>query len=514
MKASIPSEARGPRRLLTSARYSLRLRLLALVFLVVLGSILLTALFALKQAEKMSVVQLEHEALLLSDALEAAIKPCLAGEPDIEDLQAQIDRLSESRDRNDIEINVMLRRGYRSSIAASNIPDNIERTSVYEHRDMMAALEKGEPVVFIGRDDDTTNTTPIAPGSPDLYLPPGERFVSITTPIFIDGEGVGSINTKLSLMQVDREISRIRAGIWLMGFVFLAGAFLLVFAAVQRGLRPLNRLADEVAQVDCASLGHRFLRDARPAELRSVIARLNELLDRLEAAFKREKQFTANVAHELRTPIATLKTICEVGLQEISAAGEKQQSAPIFRDALSVSNQMARLVDSLLALVRCESGLQQIDLSPVDINECIQGIWKDYETEARQKKIEAEFDLADSACSNLDHSLFEAILRNLFSNAATYTPEAGRICCELKDAGDRWVLSLSNTNNGLTMRDIEKLFQPFWRKDESRSDSSHSGLGLSLVASYAGLLNIGFEADLPSQDQFQIRLHIPSVGSM
>jgi signal transduction histidine kinase len=487
----------------------LRLRVLGLALLVVTGTILLLSWYTLERFEDSSVFQLEHEALVLSDMLEAAIVPSLRGEPDVAAIQRHIDQIAATRDRNDIEINVMLRDGFRSSIVAGNIADNIGEISIYEHRDMMLALQSGEPIIFIGRDDDSPLEGPAPPSSPDHYIRPGERFISITTPLKIEGRELGGINTKLSLEPIDRHLAAMHRGIALMGIALPVVALILFYMALQRGLRPLRRLAVEVASVESSNLSHRFSSKAVPSELLPVIARLNELLERLDAAFHRERRFTANVAHELRTPIATLKVLTEVGRQEAAQRSNDPEWIAFFDDAFAVATQMERLVVNLLDLVRCESGVSEVSIAPVDLRSSIETAWKPFQPRAEARGIRSELTLGDGAVAPLDRTLLEAMLRNLFENAVAYTPEKGLIHCSLEKNGGDFIVTLANTSNGLTHEDLANLFEPFWRKEASRSDATHCGVGLSLVAAYARQLGVRLEAEISEPELFRITLRLP-----
>ena len=103
----------------------------------------------------------------------------------------------------------------------------------------------------------------------------------------------------------------------------------------------------------------------------------------------------------------------------------------------------------------------------------------------------------------------EAIMVNLISNAVTHAKTKGAISFALEQEKGGIVLTLANTNDGLVKEDLEHLFEPFWRKEESRSDQSHCGIGLPLVSAYAKLMHIEIVADLHTPDKFTIKLHIP-----
>ena len=104
--------------------------------------------------------------------------------------------------------------------------------------------------------------------------------------------------------------------------------------------------------------------------------------------------------------------------------------------------------------------------------------------------------------------MLRAIVDNLMSNAVDYTPRGGSITSRLDNTGDGngIELSITNTNDSLTISDLPHLFEPFWRKDAARSDGTHSGLGLALVALYAKLLGARLETDLTTSGAFRVAL--------
>jgi hypothetical protein len=275
----------------------------------------------------------------------------------------------------------------------------------------------------------------------------------------------------------------------------------------------VDRLARDVAAVGPTDLHARFAERGAPSELRVVIGRLNGLLARLQSAFERERAFTANAAHELRTPIATLKVLAEVGLREAAADPARGREVAAFcGDALDVARGMERLTANLLGLARSQSGAQPIHIERVDLAECIEGAWGEFAREAERRGLRCELRLAPGAEVQTDETLLKAVLRNLFSNAVSHAAESSALAATLGEEEGRLVFSLANECGDLTQADLEHLFEPFWRKETSRADPTHCGIGLSLVAAFCRLLGVEVEADLTPPTLFRIELRFPPVG--
>jgi len=156
-------------------------------------------------------MELKHEGLLLSHALEAGIASHAEVE-DIHGLQKKIDRFVAARD-NDIEINIMLLDGDKSSIVASNIKENIEETSQVEHQNLLASLRNGKPVVFIGEGGEVEENISKDNVKKETFDFNSENFLSITVPIIVKSKGIGSINVKLSLIPLYQKKEAIRLSI-------------------------------------------------------------------------------------------------------------------------------------------------------------------------------------------------------------------------------------------------------------------------------------------------------------
>jgi two-component system heavy metal sensor histidine kinase CusS len=306
--------------------------------------------------------------------------------------------------------------------------------------------------------------------------------------------------------ELNHTLMAVLTGLCFTCLLLLTGSAGLVRWAVQRGLRPLDTVAAQAADVDADNLTCRFPAETMPGELQPICTRLNELFERLEVSFQRERRFTSDVAHELRTPIAELRSLAEVALQECRAGETDREGEQYFEDALDISLQMEKLVTVLLDLARCESGSQAVKVRNVDAAKIVEEAWAPFDKDARHRDLAVNLSLPKPVSVETDPVLLKAILSGLFSNAVTHTPSQGSIEIGTANGTDGFSLTISNTNDQLTPEDLGHIREPFWRKDDARSDHNHSGVGLSLVTEYARILDMEIDFDLPSLDTFSVTL--------
>jgi len=277
----------------------------------------------------------------------------------------------------------------------------------------------------------------------------------------------------------------------LVGASMAAITVLVVSVVVRRGLQPLAQLAERAGMIDAASLQLRFPMEQLPAELLPIAGRLNELLARLEAAFERERQFSADVAHELRTPIAELRSLTEVALRWPDDAAATKRT---LQEALAIALQMESVVTRLLALARCEAGQMAVRREPVAVAALVAELWEPLAEPARQKNLIVTIGVPAEAQWEADPALLRGILANLLANAVEYCPAGGSV--EVRFDGNE--LRVANATDNLSESDLPHLFARFWRKDPARSSGTHCGLGLALARAFARAMECDLKASLSS----------------
>jgi signal transduction histidine kinase len=377
--------------------------------------------------------------------------------------------------------------------------------------------ESGKPLV---RSDSLAGADLPRPARPlthprvwDLTLPggrPGRALALKFTPEK-DERPSSSLPAELTLVVASDSAPLVEAlqellAIGVVAGVLLAGATVwLVSRVLQRGLQPLNRLGEQAAQIDADSLTTRFPVESFPAELQPIAGRLNELLARLEISFERERRFSADVAHELRTPLAELRSLAECALK-----WPETRDPTTDREALAIAVQMQAMVASLLALVRGEQQQLGAQLQPVDLAVLAEEAWRPLIARAQERHLKVTWELAPAQVP-ADAALLRSILGNLFENAVDYTPVGGEVRIRLENAAAGVQLRLRNSTDNLAADDVAKMFDRFWRKEEARSGGKHFGLGLSLARMFAQAMDWTLTAALDDQHRLEFTLAGPAA---
>lgn len=326
---------------------------------------------------------------------------------------------------------------------------------------------------------------------------------------FIPSSEVGTGKERFQIIvAAEREeiVQLLKRLLWALALVAGFGGVatvLLVIWTVRKDLSPLRALAEQAGAINSDTLQQRFALSGAPRELDPIHRALNGLLNRMETALKREQRFNADVAHELRTPVAELRSLSEVALSEPQSKAMLQEA---LRDARDIGVQLDNTISALLALRRCEPRT----LTDVDILPLAQEAWQRVEPIATKNSLVIAWQLPGEARASSDKVMLLAVLQNLFENAATYTEPKGEIACAVRQAAGLTVIAIRNRPHGLNDDDVTHLFEPFWRKETARTDGAHVGLGLALAEAYCRACNATLTATLHDDGWLELAIAMPS----
>jgi signal transduction histidine kinase len=285
----------------------------------------------------------------------------------------------------------------------------------------------------------------------------------------------------------------------------LAGIYLVVRNSVQRGLQPIVDINAQIAKIDPDDLEERVSLEDPPNELSTIIHTLNDLLDRMDQVITRERRFTSDVAHELRTPVSELRTACEVG----KLSPEDTESTELFfEDIHDIARQMEKVVSNLLSLSRWDQEKATVTTEEVKLNSLVQDCWEHFSEEAEAKGVKLDCRIDPETTLTTDREKFEMLVQNLLENAIAYCVPESRIRCHVEPGNPTIHLFFENQATNLCKEDLAHLFDRFWRKEKARSEVNHSGLGLSIVKALADILEIEVHPELMDDQWFRMRLKI------
>ncbi|MHC4982979.1 MAG: sensor histidine kinase [Planctomycetota bacterium] len=315
---------------------------------------------------------------------------------------------------------------------------------------------------------------------------------------------------------VARDTLELAARLRFLGWVLGGGgaavmtlALLVAGLVVRRGLRPLGHLAAQIAAMKEDRLQRRIGVDRLPKEMIPVGEKLNDLLARLAAAFERERAFTANVAHELRNPLAGVRATLEVAMS-------RQRQPEEYREALAdcreITERLQSMVDSLLCLVRLDAGQVTVRREEINVHALVMDRWQELAGGASARNVVFDNRLPVNFSCVSGRPILAMVVQNLMDNAAQYVNEGGRICVTGTDACGPVKLTVSNTTSRLSHEDVPSVFEPFWRADSSRRDTGiHCGLGLTLVQRCMDALGGTVSADLDESRVFSVTVTLPRI---
>jgi two-component system heavy metal sensor histidine kinase CusS len=288
-----------------------------------------------------------------------------------------------------------------------------------------------------------------------------------------------TIQMTMDLSQEVEVLSQHRILIW----IVLAVAAILCpragIAAARWGTRPLREVSETARSISSSTLNERIRTEGYPSEIASLAGTFNAMLQRLEDSFVRLSRFSADIAHELRTPVNNIRGESEVALARPRSMEEYRET---LGSCLEESVRLSELIESLLFLARSESPGDHLKRKRQNIGTLLSGVQEYYDAAASEAGVRLHLDCEGEVIGDVDGPLLQRALGNLVSNALAHTPAGGTVLLTAVQQPQQVRIEVRDTGSGIPSESLPKVFDRFYRADSARTrHSGGSGLGLSIM---------------------------------
>jgi two-component system, OmpR family, heavy metal sensor histidine kinase CusS len=294
-----------------------------------------------------------------------------------------------------------------------------------------------------------------------------------------DGPETWTLQLAVDLTQETEVLGRQR--IW----VYMVLAAALIFcpavgvAIARRGTRPLRDVAETARHIGSSTLNERIRAEGYPEEVYVLATAFNAMLERLEESFKRLSQFSADIAHELRTPVNNIRGESEVAL---ARARTPEEYVEVLSSCLEESVRLSELIESLLFLARSESPGEHLKRTREDIGKLLTDLCDYYEAAAAEMGAKLSSNADGGLVADIDRVLLQRALGNLVSNALSHCSAGDSVSLSARRENEGICIEVSDTGSGIPANDLPRIFDRFYRADPARSrNSGGAGLGLAIV---------------------------------
>ncbi|HUO26761.1 MAG TPA: heavy metal sensor histidine kinase [Candidatus Aquilonibacter sp.] len=308
------------------------------------------------------------------------------------------------------------------------------------------------------------------------------RVTSATAAVGSPPTGTDTLQIAIDVSQKEELLARYRFWFW----TILTGTSVLFpligYQVARHGIQPVEEMGTTARHIRSTNLRERIRAEGYPFELASLAGTFNEMLDRLEESFERISRFSADIAHDLRTPVNNIRGEMEVALARARTIDEYRD---VLESCLEEAVRLSELISDLLFLARAESPLTHLHREAVNVCELLDAMREYYEASAEENSISlATLSSKVPLMAELDRKLVQRAVGNLISNALAHTPPGGLIRLGANAENGSVRIDVSDTGSGIPADALPRVFDRFFRVDTSRAQASGgTGLGLAIVQS-------------------------------
>jgi len=307
------------------------------------------------------------------------------------------------------------------------------------------------------------------------------RILAAMTPSPYHGKN--DVCTFLIAMSIDfhlHYINQLRHHLWCIAFAMSLLIVLIVLFAVHQGNKPLRQVSKSIKNITSEDLGVRLNPHEVPVELEQLVVSFNQMLGRIEDVFTRQANFSADIAHEIRTPITNLVTQTEIALSQSRSQKELEE---VLYSSLEEYHRMAKMVSDMLFLAQAENHKLILERMPIDLRTETLKVFDFFEAWAEEREVGLVVN-GQAATVEGDSSMLRRVINNLLSNAIRHTTPGQSVTVTLTGLDTGVELCVANPGPPIEAPHLPRLFDRFYRVDPARQRQSEgSGIGLAIVKS-------------------------------
>lgn len=331
-----------------------------------------------------------------------------------------------------------------------------------------------------------------------------EAIRQVQIPIEHNGTRKGYILTAMSQEAAVIVLSSLKNTLLILFPIVLLGLFFITRFLAGQSIKPVQTITHIADSITRNNLNERIALPQNKDELYSLTSSINELLDRIQNAMEREKQFTSDASHQLRTPLAVLKGTLEVLIRKPRTESEYQEK---INFSIKEIDRISEIVNQLLVLARFDKANQKISKKEVNLHIAVDDVLQRFKNTIQDKNLSLELKVDQPSTIFSDPYYVDLILENIISNAIKYSPQTGKIKISIFPNGDKTICQIRDNGVGIKAEDLENIFNPFFRSDELiHKEIKGNGLGLSIVKKASELINaeVKVESQIEQGTSFMI----------
>jgi heavy metal sensor kinase len=296
-----------------------------------------------------------------------------------------------------------------------------------------------------------------------------------------DGKIFGVLQVGASLASLNATLRSVMIELLIIGpFVLLLGAIGSYWLA-RHAFVPINRLTRTARRIEAGDLHERVPVPHARDEVQELALTFNQMIERLDKAFARQRRFVADASHELRTPVATIRSITDVVLAQNTSI-EKEEYRTVLHEVNAEAERLGHLISDLLALASADEGQTLLEREPVRLDLLTADVAATLEPLATERGITLEIQADESVTVLGDEVRLIQVIMNLIDNAFAYTNAGGKVLLSVEIKNSRACLIIRDTGIGIAPEHLGHIFERFYRADPARSGAAGgTGLGLSIV---------------------------------